>query len=313
MVEKEEHVEFFAGRVRNVCCAGNGNTRPLADGQEAFPTREDGLVHFMEKLIQARAIRAEIKGRGIPIGADGVNLLIGSIGSGEHSTAIQGLGDLTDDVHAESVNSAVHPPVHHLVDRLAKFGSFPIEVGLLGRELMEVVFTALRIIGPRGSTKIAPPAIGFGSDLAGDMPFLCGHPPIPVCFVAGFVTGFDEPRVLIRGVIDHQIHDDFQTQAVGSAEQFIHVIESAEHGVDVLVVGNVVAVIVLGRYVHGAQPNYVNAKFCHIGQALGDSLDITDSVAVCVLKGARINLVDHSVRPPRGLRRSVASRSEISI
>ena len=164
----------------------------------------------MEKLIQARAIRAEIKGRGISIGADGVNLFIGSIGSGEHSTAIQGLGDLADDIHAEPINSAVHPPVHHLVDCLAQFGSFPIEVGLFGRELMEKVLTALRIIGPRGSTKIAPPAIGFGSDLAGDMPLLCGHPPIPVCFVAGFVTGFDEPCVFIRGVVDHQIHDDFQ-------------------------------------------------------------------------------------------------------
>ena len=149
---------------------------------------------------------------------------------------------------------------------------------------MEIVFTALWIIGPRGSTKIAPPAIGFGSDLAGDMPFLCGHPPIPIRFVAGFVTGFDKPRVLIRGVVNHQIHNDFQAQAVGSAKQFIHVIESAEHRVDVLVVGNVVAVVVLGRHVHGAQPNYVNAEFCHIGQAPGYSLDITDPVAVCVLK-----------------------------
>ena len=284
MVEEEEHVKFFAGWVRDVCCAGNGNTRPLADGQEALSTRKDGLVHFMEKLIQARAIRTEIKGRGISIGADWVNLFIGSIGSGEHSTAIQGLGDLTDDVHAESVNSPVHPPVHHLVDCLTQFGSFPIEVGLLGRELVEIVFTALRIIGPRGSAEIAPPAIGFGSWLAGDMPFLCGHPPIPIRFVAGFVTGFDEPSVLIRGVVNHQIHNDFEAEVVGGAKQFIHVIESAEHGVDVLVVGDIVAVIVLGRYVHGAQPNNVNAKFCHIGQAPGDSLDITDPVAVCVLK-----------------------------
>ena len=119
MVEEEEHVEFFAGRVGNVRCASNGNTRPLTDGQEALSTCKDGLVHFMEKLIQARAIRAEIKGRGISIGSDGVNLLIGSIGSREHSTAIQGLGDLADDIHAEPVNSAVHPPVHHLVDCLA--------------------------------------------------------------------------------------------------------------------------------------------------------------------------------------------------
>ena len=100
---------------------------------------------------------------------------------------------------------------------------------------------------------------------------------------------------------------------MGGAKQFVHVIESPKHGVDVLVVGDIVAVVVLGRDIHGAQPNNVNAKFCHVGQAPGNSLDITDPVAICVLKGARINLVDHSIRPPGGLRRSVASRSEISI
>lgn len=40
------------------------------------------------------------------------------------------LGDEVDDSHSESVNSAIEPPIHHLVDRAAHLRVLPIEVGL---------------------------------------------------------------------------------------------------------------------------------------------------------------------------------------
>ncbi len=51
-------------------------------------------------------------------------------------------------------------------------------------------------------------------------------------------------------MVDDQIHDDLDVTSVRLMEEFIHVAERAEQGVDVSVIGDVVTVVDHGGAVH---------------------------------------------------------------
>lgn len=51
--------------------------------------------------------------------------------------------------------------------------------------------------------------------------------------------------MLIRGVVDHQIHHDLDAIGMRLSEQGIHIIKSAEHRIDVAVIRDVISVIIL--------------------------------------------------------------------
>ena len=75
-----------------------------------------------------------------------------------------------------------------------------------------------------------------------------------------FVLGRLEPGMLIGGVIDHQIHHDLQTALVGLGQQLVHIIERAEQRVDILVVRDVIAVVVLRGLIDRGEPQHIHAK-----------------------------------------------------
>ena len=95
---------------------------------------------------------------------------------------------------------------------------------------MEEVFTALRIVLPCGAAEIGAPLVR-----------------------AGLAT-LDEPGVLVGRVVDDQVHDDLQAALVRFGEQLVHIGHRAEQRVDVLVVGDVVAVVVLRGFEDRGQP-----------------------------------------------------------
>ena len=87
---------------------------------------------------------------------------------------------------------------------------------------------------------------------------------------------------------------------VHRGEQPVEVGERAEHRVDVLVVADVVAVVVLRRAVDRRQPHDVDAELARGGRG-GDSMpgQVADAVAVGVREAARVDLVDDRRLPPR--------------
>ena len=54
-----------------------------------------------------------------------------------------------------------------------------------------------------------------------------------------------EPGVLVGGVVGDDVHDHPQVEVVGALDQAVGVLQRAEQRVDVAVVGDVVAVVVL--------------------------------------------------------------------
>ena len=69
-------------------------------------------------------------------------------------------------------------------------------------------------------------------------------------------------------------------------------------GMDLGVVGDVVAVVFERRDIKGQQPQRRDAQILQIIELFGESLKIADAVAVAVVKGANVDLVNHRVLVP---------------
>ena len=97
-------------------------------------------------------------------------------------------------------------------------------------------------------------------------------PPVPVALRAVRRRArLDEPRVLVGGVVDDEVHHELHAARVDRGEQRVEVGERAEHRVDVLVVGDVVAVVVLRRGVDRRQPDHVDAERGEVVEVRGDA------------------------------------------
>ena len=233
---------------------GRGDARSLADIHVAFTAFEYLTAHFGEELVDARAVGAERIRAGITFLS---NWIIGDFGSclpRQLAVLVDDLGNLGDHVHAEAIDAAIHPPIHHLVDGLAHLGILPVEVGLLLGILVEEVFTALRIVLPCGAAEIGAPLVRLGARGARLVARPGGTPPVPVGVRVVLVAGGLEPGVLVGRVVDDQVHDDLQAALVRFGEQLVHIGHRAEQRVDVLVVGDVVAVVVLRGFEDRGQP-----------------------------------------------------------
>ena len=62
-------------------------------------------------------------------------------------------------------------------------------------------------------------------------------------FPLRILTSPAEPLVLIRAVVDDQVHDDVQIPLCGLGQKTVHILHSAEAGIDIIIVGNVVSLI----------------------------------------------------------------------
>ncbi len=212
------------------------------------------------------------------------------------------LGDHVDDVHAEAVDPAVEPPAHHLVHRLAHLGVLPVQVRLLAGEQVEVVLPARLVVRPRRAGEERAPVVGLGTRGAGDRAGAGRPPPVPVApRVVAARARRGEPCVLVGGVVDHQVHEQLHAARVQRGDQLVEVGQRAEHRVDVAVVADVVAVVVLGGAVDRRQPQHVHPQVGQVVEPVEDPAQIADPVAVAVGEAAGVDLVDDRAGPPGGV------------
>lgn len=142
----------------------------------------------------------------------------------------------------------------------------------------------------------------FGGRLAVLAAALAEHVALALGRAGAGGQGGLEPHVLVGGVVRHHVDDDLEVELVGARDHRVGVGERAEDGVDVAVVGDVVAGVGLRRGVEGREPDGVDAERAQVGQARGDAGKVADAVAVAVGPRARVDLVDHGLAPPGGVR-----------
>ena len=202
------------------------------------------------------------------------------------------LCDLIDHIQPEAFHALIHPKTDEAVKSLTDLGIFPVQIRLLRHKLVEVPLSQLRHKGPGRSAKDGHHIIGRGNTVT--------VPPDEI-IVVGIILPLQrllKPNVLIGAMVQHQIHDDGNISFPSLADQLLHILHRAEHGVDGAVVGHIVAVVHLGRSANRTQPNAVNAQLLQIIQMRDDALQVTHTAAGGILKAFGVDLIEDSRLPP---------------
>ena len=118
-----------------------------------------------------------------------------------------------------------------------------------------------------------------------------------------------KPRVLVGGVVDHEVDDHAQAAIARVADGVEHVAQVAEPRIDREVVGDVVAVVAVGRRVEGHQPQARGAQARGVIDALDEPGEVAAAVAVGVVELLDVEAVDDGVLPPQVAGRPGAHRT----
>jgi hypothetical protein len=211
-----------------------------------------------------------------------------------------GLDEAVRDVDPESVDPAVEPEAQDAAELGPHVGVRPVEIGLRRVEEVQV--------------PLSGGAVGLGDArprrTAEDrLPVVRGHVSMQALAVAEHVArtlgaarlGRErrlEPLVLVGRVVGDQVDDEADAAGMRLGDQLVEVVERAEDGIDVAVVGDIVAGILLRRGHERRQPQRVDAELGQVVEVRRDAPQIADAVAVRIREGARVDLVDHGRAPP---------------
>ncbi len=111
--------------------------------------------------------------------------------------------------------------------------------------------------------------------------------------------------MLVGGVIQHQLGNHAQPAPVGLAQKTLKVFQRAVRGMDVGVIGDVVAVVAQRRGAEGQEPNGGYAEVLQVIELLGQAAEIADAVGDAVEEGAHVHFVNDGVFVPGDIGRKI--------
>jgi hypothetical protein len=121
--------------------------------------------------------------------------------------------------------------------------------------------------------------------------------------------------MLIGRVVDDKFGDHPESKPMRLAKHHAKVIQCAELRVDILIIGDVVAVVLQRRRIKGHQPDGVDAQITNVIELRGEPLEVADAVVVGIEERFDVHLVDDGVFVPKwvlrielGLRGGIESR-----
>ena len=199
-------------------------------------------------------------------------------------------------VEPEPVEAHVEPEAHRLEHRLEDLGVVVVEVGLVREEPVPVVLLPHRVPGPVGRLGVDEDDPCLLVELVGVGP----HVEVAVGPVRVLAAGL-EPRVLVAGVVHHEVDDHADVALVRLVEEVVEVLDGAGLGKDVGEVGDVVATVAQRRGEERRHPQAVDAQPVQVVELLGQSAEVADPVAVGVLEGTDEHLVEDRGLEPVGL------------
>ena len=92
--------------------------------------------------------------------------------------------------------------------------------------------------------------------------------------------------------------DDLQAAPLGFDDEAPKILHGAEIGIDVAIVGDVVAVVAAGRRIERQQPQRRDAELLQIAELFGQPGEIADAVIVAVGERLDVQLIDDSIFIP---------------
>ncbi len=208
-------------------------------------------------------------------------------------------------VEPHPVDAHVEPELGDLLDLPSDRLVVVVQVGLVGEEAVPVVLAGHRIPRPVRRLRVREddPRLGVLVGVVG--------PDVVVAPLAapGSVACPLEPRVLVGRVVDDQLGDHPQPPVVGVTEEPAERTEVAVRGVHRPVVGDVVAVVAARRWIERQQPHGGDPEVHEVVELRAEAVEVADPVAVAVLEGSDVHLVDDAVAVPLGVRLERRRRS----
>ena len=99
-------------------------------------------------------------------------------------------------------------------------------------------------------------------------------------------------------MVNHQIHHDLNIAFFGFRDQIFHLGQRAEFSGDVLIIGDVIAVVVHWRFINRRQPDDIDTELLQIIEFADDTGQITHTIVIRIAEAAWVNLIHHGVVPP---------------
>ena len=199
-------------------------------------------------------------------------------------------------VEAQPVDAQLEPVVDGAQHLPPHLGVVEVEVGLVRVEAVPVVRPGDRVPRPvrrlevlEDDARVAVAVRRVAPHVAVAVPAAGRRPARPL-----------EPRVLIGGVVEHELGDDPQPALVRLVEEAPELPQGAVGRVDAAVVGDVVAVVAQRRRVERQQPDRGDAEVLEVVEPLREPDEVADAVAVAVGERAHVQLVDDGVLVPVG-------------
>ena len=204
------------------------------------------------------------------------------------------------DVHAEAVGPALHPETQNAFEQFVNLGVFPVPIGLRRIEDVEVplagLAVGLRDASPGAAVENRLPVVRrkfavFALAVAEHVHIAFGR--------AGLCRkGHLEQLVLIARVVRNDVDDHFDAELVCAGDEVVGVADRAETWINVGVVRNVVAAVLLRGRVERGEPQRIDAQVLEVVELGGDAGQVAHAVTVCVSERARIHLINNGVAPP---------------
>ena len=201
--------------------------------------------------------------------------------------------DAVCDVDPEAGHPPIEPESIDLVEGIRNLRIPPVEIRLLGEEVVQVILAGVLVAGPGRPTEGADPVIRVAA-----IGFWVGpYVPVPMTGTASR-AGIGKPGMAIAAVVGNDVEDDPDAALCRLANQPVDVAQVTESRLDVAVVGDVVTVVGVGRNRDRAQPDGIDTEPLKIIEPADDTREIADAVAVRVLERTHIDLVDDAIAPP---------------
>ena len=102
-------------------------------------------------------------------------------------------------------------------------------------------------------------------------------------------------------MVHDEVGDDAQPALVGGVDEGPDVVDRAVVGVDLVVVGDVVAAVAQRAGVHRQQPDEVDAQPLQVVELLGQPAEVARAVGVAVEEAAQVDLVEDGLLEPEGI------------
>ena len=200
-------------------------------------------------------------------------------------------------IDPETACAELQPEAHDPFDLVAQLLVRQVEIGLEVVEAVIIPAPADLVPGPHavflaGENRATLRQFGGG--------LVCPDV-VTMLFAVRLVAGGPEPRVFVRGVIEHEVEDDPDAPVAGESDELGQLTEVPDIGVEREVIADIVPVVAPRRLHNGHEPYAVDAQGLDVIEPSDQAFEVADAVAIAVLKQPDIHAVDDRVLVPEVL------------